>query len=294
GHTAVMSGHITPEIELRLRNLGALMCFQKPLRPSQFLTLCQRAFEGHDHLHGLSPVSVAQMLEMEGKSCLLRIRNGVWRGDLAFSHGKLVDAWTSSEGGEDAAEAILGWPAGDMQLHYLPSRELPRIRRGLGQIILEAAHRQDEERRAKSAGSETPWGEIDSDPPGAPPPPEPPTPFCEEELDLAFTDLLAADGAQYLALVDAGTGRIVRESSTDSGAPRSGSALEPHWRDVFGGENPAAAAVVTWSDQHHMMRTLDGCDQFFLYWVLARPRANLALARHLIQKHAARIRPIML
>ncbi|MEM9596306.1 MAG: response regulator [Acidobacteriota bacterium] len=299
GQTAVMSGRITPEIELRLRDLGVVICFQKPIQPSRFVTLCRRALEGYDNnLSDLSPIGVAQMLELEGKSCLLRMHFGDRRGDLVFSSGKLVDAWTSEANGERAAETILRWPTAEMRLFYMPPGDEPRIQRSLGQIILEAAHREDEARREGKdplapAEQEEPTGwdtpsESELEPDSLPL-------FCVEQLDTAFKDLLALEGAKHLALVDTHLDRAARVASANPEADADGeSDVRFNLLRGVAQATPVEDLLITLRDEYHLIRPLLRYDRFMLYLILDRQRANPALARFMLEKHCSLAKPVML
>jgi len=94
----------------------------------------------------VSPPSFAQLLEMEGKSCILRIfeKNSLKGGLLVFRSGRLVDARYSGFRGMDAACRILAWDETDI---FIQNKDYPakdRINSDLQSIIVKSVHMKDE------------------------------------------------------------------------------------------------------------------------------------------------------
>ncbi|MEM1178742.1 MAG: response regulator [Acidobacteriota bacterium] len=282
GHRAVISGHLTRGLELKLRHLGAMACLQKPIEPRRFLDLCVSSLEGHrSTIHGLSPVTVAQMLELEGKSCLLRIRNGELWGDLEFSDGQLIDAWTAEQAGEEAAETILTWPAGGMQVLEYASSQPVNIHRPLHQLILNGARLLDERGSADFQDRSGSWDDGESDCRVAPPGIDGALALDPKTTEAAVGTLFSLGGAVQASLFDLETGRFLYSESLEmlEGDKHVAEASLDMLRRY--GENCTVEDIQTTLEDHiHLMRPLRRCRRLVLQVVLCRRRCHVALAQH--------------
>lgn len=242
-------------------------------------------------LRGFSPTAIAQLLELEGKSCLLRMRHGDQCGDLAFSRGRLIDARTGDDTGEDAALVLLAWQVADVQIFDLPASDTAVIQRSLSDLILEAAQLYDEKVRDawNDAGLEA-WLEEESqnlvvhgDDVGDLPE------IDTDRLDAAIAKLLSLDGARRVALVDLESARTLRVVT-------QGAAEDPRDADYdfrlpggFGAESQVEDVLTTLADRYHLVRPLCACRRLSLHLTLDRSRSNLALARHCLARAESRL-----
>ncbi|MCG8637012.1 MAG: DUF4388 domain-containing protein [Desulfobacterales bacterium] len=105
-----------------------------------------RALSRGGTITGVSPPLFAQLLEMEARSCILRIleKKTKNRGILVFRSGRLVDARFNAFKAMDAACRILAWEEADILIENTeyPGRE--RIRAGLQAVVMKSAHLKDE------------------------------------------------------------------------------------------------------------------------------------------------------
>ncbi|MFE5584921.1 hypothetical protein [Kitasatospora sp. NPDC056531] len=117
-------------------------------------------------------------------------------------------------------------------------------------------------------------------------------------VDSALKDAMTIDGALGAAVVDAGSGmalgmlgstqdvELAAAGSTDMfrAASRSLDALGLHGEQI-------EDALTTLTHQYHLIRPLTrpGGSGLFLYLVLDRARANLAMARHQIRRIEAEL-----
>ncbi|WDP92981.1 MAG: response regulator [Desulfobacter sp.] len=97
-------------------------------------------------ISNVSPPSLAQLLEMEGKSCILRIfeKKAKAGGLLVFRAGKLIDSRFGGFKPIEAACRILAWDEADI---YIQNKEYPvedRINLDLKSIIVRSVHMKDE------------------------------------------------------------------------------------------------------------------------------------------------------
>jgi CheY-like chemotaxis protein len=144
-----MTGFSTPEREHQLRRDGAADYISKPFSVEklahQMGVLLNQQSEG-GILHHLSPAMFLQMIEMDQKTCTVRIEHTHTRrrGILSFVRGELFDARIGDVLGFNAAVQILAWDPVSLAIQNSCTIRKNRIRKNLYPLILEAARRQDE------------------------------------------------------------------------------------------------------------------------------------------------------
>ncbi len=149
----VISGVSTPDMERLALLGGAVALVTKPFLLADLArriqALIRRASEG-GVLHNVSPSMFLQLIEMEQKSCVIRVANtdGGGKGALFFLDGRLVDARVGARQGETAAYEIFAWDPVSLSIQNdCPIRER-RIFKDLTALVIESARRQDERRLA--------------------------------------------------------------------------------------------------------------------------------------------------
>jgi hypothetical protein len=112
-------------------------------------TLIRRASEG-GVLHKVSPGMFLQLIEMEQKSCVIRVSraDGGGKGALFFLDGRLIDARVGARQGEAAAYEIFSWDPVSLSIQNDCSIRERRIFKDLNALVIESARRQDEHRGA--------------------------------------------------------------------------------------------------------------------------------------------------
>jgi DNA-binding response OmpR family regulator len=158
----VMTGIGTPETERLARQGGAFDVIAKPFSAeaiaSRMNAMLYRQSEGGT-LHNVSSAMFLQLIEMEQRTCTLRLEyppTGA-QGILSIDQGELFDARTGDTQGVDAAYEILTWEPVSMVLQNSCAARENRIQKKLCQLILEAARRRDEKASlAASAGTPSP------------------------------------------------------------------------------------------------------------------------------------------
>ena len=156
----------------------------------------------HGHISGVSLASFLQLVELDHKTCSLRIRQGEKRGVLYFRDGELLDAVCLPLLGEEAALTIVGWAPVTIDLCAHCPRTEPAIDSPLGYILIEGARRQDEEKEKEESAASEPVPE-----PASPPPPTPEAPAAsaaspaDDPLTTALLDALEEEGISALALI---------------------------------------------------------------------------------------------
>jgi hypothetical protein len=107
--------------------------------------LLNRQSEGGT-LHQVSSSMFLQMIEMEQKTCTIRLEHppSGGRGILSFVQGELFDARVGDILGLNAAFQILAWEPVSLAVQNTCLIRENRIRKSLCPLILEAARRSDE------------------------------------------------------------------------------------------------------------------------------------------------------
>lgn len=97
-------------------------------------------------MHKVSPVVFLQLIQMEGKTCTIRLidNSGSKGGTLYFRDGLMVDAWADGLRGINAAYKVVTWENVTL---FIKNKCTPRknlINRSLQAIILKAMNLKDE------------------------------------------------------------------------------------------------------------------------------------------------------
>ena len=147
----IITGFSTPDMERLARQGGAVGFTAKPFLienlARQILTMLRRETEGGT-LHNVSSGMFLQLVEMEQKTCTIRLEDKTAgrKGALFFVEGALFDARVGNLQGEPAAYEIFGWDQVSLSIQDdSPVRE-NRIRKDLHPLVLEAARRKDEKK----------------------------------------------------------------------------------------------------------------------------------------------------
>lgn len=113
--TVVVTAHGSEEKGKRLREHGIYRMVGKPFdfAAMQKLVADHLDDENHSVLNGFSLFSVLQLIEIERKSCTVRLTKSVLDSDvegaLYFTDGQLMDAASENHIGEDAVRELLSW-----------------------------------------------------------------------------------------------------------------------------------------------------------------------------------------
>ena len=108
----VVTGRGGPTDETRALSGGAIEFFEKPIQAEPFIRCVQGLLAANEHRSRIEGVSIAgfvQLLNMERKTCALRVTTPETQGVLFFSSGVLVDARQDERVGVAAALEIFTW-----------------------------------------------------------------------------------------------------------------------------------------------------------------------------------------
>ena len=147
--TIAVSAYCTPEIQNKLKGLGALRVMDKPVNLD---LLAQSVLNGLEQAHkggSLNCVSLSsflQIIEMEEKSCRIDVHaNGKRRGSFFLVRGELHDAACGDLTGEAAAHKMIAWENPHLYIKDLPpNRPKRRIEKGLMSVVMEGLRKKDE------------------------------------------------------------------------------------------------------------------------------------------------------
>lgn len=149
----VMTAFGTPEIADRLRSFGLEGFVEKPV---DFATLSERISTALDDaargfVSGIPLSTFLQILEIERRSCTLRVHSGARAGLLHLVAGAPWDAEAADLRGEAAAAEIVTWTGAGIEI-LPPVRGIERrVTSSLGQLLLEGFRVLDEERASAPA-----------------------------------------------------------------------------------------------------------------------------------------------
>lgn len=147
----VVTGRGGPTDETRALSGGAIEFFEKPIQAEPFIRCVQGLLEANHHqrsrIEGVSIAGFVQLLNMERKTCALRVTTPDSQGVLFFSSGVLVDARWDDHVGVAAALEIFTWKDAVITLDALSRGRSATIQCSVTELLLESARLADERER---------------------------------------------------------------------------------------------------------------------------------------------------
>ncbi len=98
------------------------------------------------HISGIPLTSFLQLIELDRKTCTLRVTSGKRRGSLYFVNGELWDAQSGDEYGEETALRIISWRQVTIDIEDRCPLTIKNIDLPLGFMLIEGVRRGDERR----------------------------------------------------------------------------------------------------------------------------------------------------
>ncbi len=145
----IITGYSTPEMEKLAAKGGAVGYIEKPFMinhlAKQIMETLRKESDGGT-LHNVSSGMFLQLMEMEQKTCTIRIydKKSGKQGILFFNGGELMDARMDSLSGEEAAYRIFSWDEVNLSIQNVCQMLHKNIRKDLQAILLEAMRLKDE------------------------------------------------------------------------------------------------------------------------------------------------------
>jgi len=141
----VMTGFNTPENHKRLAAIGQFDIFEKTMKlktlGEKILHIINR--NSKDYVRGVTLENLLQMIQIEQKSCTLKVRSKDKVGYLYLKDGKLVNAKNSGIEGEEAAVKIISWVSAETEMQDNCQTQT-KIQTSLMHILLKATQFKDE------------------------------------------------------------------------------------------------------------------------------------------------------
>ena len=144
-----ITDHDSTQTRDRALNAGAIACLAKPFPVEQLVRLIKEALKNTSDgglLHGISPGMFLQLIEMELKTCTIRMldKDSGKQGVLFFKEGILLDARSEGIRGMEAAYRIFSWDEVDVSIQNACLQKEMVIGGELQPILLEAMRLKDE------------------------------------------------------------------------------------------------------------------------------------------------------
>jgi len=145
----VMTAFSTPEMERLAQEGGAVGYIEKPFMVEDMarniVTSLRKESEGGT-LHGVSSGMFLQLIEMEEKTCTIRVSENATdnQGVLFFKKGELLNARVNGLQGEAAAHEIFSWDKVTLSIQNVCAQKNKIIQSSLQNILLEAMRLKDE------------------------------------------------------------------------------------------------------------------------------------------------------
>lgn len=142
----VMTAFGTPDIEKNIQELEVFDYLEKPIDLQLLADKIRNGINKHSdgHLKGIMLFSFLQLLQVEKKTCVLKVLAQEKKGLLYFSKGELIDAAFGKMVGEEAAAEIVCWEDAEIEIVKVSKKLNHRIDRPLQNILMDAAQKKDE------------------------------------------------------------------------------------------------------------------------------------------------------
>jgi CheY-like chemotaxis protein len=287
----VMTAHGTREIESRLAPFETFRYLEKPIDhralAEEIIDGLRRGLGGH--LEGIALFSFLELVHMERKTCTVTVRSGERVGYLYFVDGELVNAAFDATVGQPAAEMIIGWPEPKIEIENLARKRRRTIDTPLRTLMMSALVAVDEHNRAAGADP----GE--SVPPTSPSVPE--EPQLMPNVKQILEEAMSIDGATGVALGDYMSGMVLGGAGGNAGlnleVATAGNAevirAKMKVMKSLALNDRIEDILITLGDQYHLIRLTATQPNLFIYLVLQKNKANLALGRHKLSELEQRL-----
>jgi CheY-like chemotaxis protein len=277
-------------IELEARRQGVVSVIDKPIDFPFLVEMCRNTLCSihRGAIGGVTLAGFLQLLELERRSCTVRVFTRGASGRVLIAAGQVVGSTYDDLHGMDALCHILSWPEPRIELGPVkaPDHAEPISLQG---ALLEAARRNDEYARDQAWLDDQDFFSTVSDP-------NPATRGSREDahekaesvmanITESLNTAMSIQGALAVALVDHETGMCLGSKANGfpievaaAGNTEVVRAKMRVMRDI-GITGKISDILITLDSQYHLLVPLR-TGNLFLYLALDRNTGNLALARH--------------
>jgi CheY-like chemotaxis protein len=292
GEIIVVTAFGEHETEAQLERYGIFGYLEKPVDLPRLIATIRAAAEGgRGGQTGLGVVELAELIEVERESGLLRVNLGARSGGLLFQDGVLLDAEHGGLRGDRAAIEVLGWDA-DPRLR---TRLLGEVRPSRQTVTLPLADLVAEARKRRDDGSTPDRAEVARTPEKPRGTPvrkgRRPSPSDRKEANMNVKESLNTamdiDGSIGIALVDFESGMtlgVAGGGPLDLQVAGAGNSevvrAKMQVMRQLGLDDKVEDILISLGKQYHLIRPLATAPNLFLYLALDRSKSNLAMARH--------------
>ncbi len=149
----IMTSFGIPQIEQRLKKFNAFLYLEKPfdIKELEAKILEGLKAETEGHITGFSLPSFLQLIQMEAKTCSLKIKYEGNKAALYFKNGALIGAKTPDKVGTEAALEILSLEKAEIEIDGKCRKTEETIDTPLQYLLLESARLLDEKNKEKDA-----------------------------------------------------------------------------------------------------------------------------------------------
>ncbi len=135
-----------PEVHRALCSQGFYRCFVKPMEPRVLVEAVHDVLGGgrEGYLMGIALGSLLQIVELERKTCTLKVESEGREGRLYIKDGDLMDAEAGEATGSEAAFEMMTWEEIRTEIQGTCWKTERKIPYSLSHLLLEALRRNDE------------------------------------------------------------------------------------------------------------------------------------------------------
>ncbi len=147
----IMTAFGAENTKKKVKTMGGLKYFEKPLN-MDILTdaIYEQLNSGAEgQISGISLASFLQLLEMEKKTCTIKVHSQDKTGDMYFKSGELINAVTDDLKGDDAACELMTWDKIQIEVEGICRKRDQNIKQPLMNILMEGLKIKDEKESEK-------------------------------------------------------------------------------------------------------------------------------------------------
>lgn len=140
----VITSHGNQETAVQLRRHGVCQLIPKPFECKSLQKLVSHQLQNHHSAaNGFSLTAVLQLIEIERKSCTVRLTKSILESDLEgalyFQDGKLMDAASENHVGENAVRELISWQDPLIEIAKPAQVAEAQVRTSIAEFLVEQA-----------------------------------------------------------------------------------------------------------------------------------------------------------